>query len=334
MTKKIGVGGCGGGCGGNFPPILVPACSVLESGSLTPRQAAAVAQRDGTYQDWIDDVPIQGPTDRDIRRADCWWKNNVLDKVTNYQGAIVPQWTQQSLCIGNRSMGSGVGAPPPTAALPGIWSKLSDAESHWIATTLVQLNALILKAGNQPCATWPADLLKDDASAVAKMPAAVACFQGWYNTNLKPSALLRTDGTLDDASLCALVTVTKEHPTDFTTPYPGSSPCGLSMVAKVGIGVAVAAAVGGTIAIIAAASSKKKPATGSMTEARSKPKTVWAVEVWNRSHWTTVRGGLSKSEAKRQARIFVAQSGGRERVSIAEYEPGEGSSAVKREPIE
>jgi len=258
MTKKIGVGGCGGGCGGNFPPILVPACSVLESGSLTPRQAAAVAQRDGTYQDWIDDVPIQGPTDRDIRRADCWWKNNVLDKVTNYQGAIVPQWTQQSLCIGNRSMGSGVGAPPPTAALPGIWSKLSDAESHWIATTLVQLNALILKAGNQPCATWPADLLKDDASAVAKMPAAVACFQGWSNANMQSS--LRTDGVLDRETICALIAVTKSHATDFPTPYPGMALClsTLSMPVKIGLGVAAVAAVGGTVAAVTMHSKKKR----------------------------------------------------------------------------
>lgn len=252
MTKKIGVGGCGGGCGGNFPPILVPACSVLESGSLTPRQAAAVAQRDGTYQDWIDDVPIQGPTDRDIRRADCWWKNNVLDKVTNYQGAIVPQWTQQSLCIGNRSMGSGVGAPPPTAALPGIWSKLSAAESSWVTTTLVQLNALILKAGNKPCATWP-------ANPMAAMPAAVECFQGWFTANVRPG--LRTDGTLDQATFCALVEVTKSHATDFPTPYPGIPLClsALSLPAKIGIGVAVVAVVGGTVAAVAMHGKKRPP---------------------------------------------------------------------------
>ena len=256
MTKKIGVGGCGGGCGGNFPPILVPACSVLESGSLTPRQAAAVAQRDGTYQDWIDDVPIQGPTDRDIRTAGCWWKNNVLDKVTDNQGAVVPQWTQNSLCIGNRMMSSGIGDPPAvvTPAPPGIWPKLAPAESAWVLSTLTQLNALILKAGNKPCATWPADPTK-------AIPAAVACFQGWYNANVKPG--LETDGTLDRKTLCALIDVSRQHAADFPTAYPGVVECGglftlSSTLAKVGIGVAAVALVGGTVAVVKAASGKKK----------------------------------------------------------------------------
>jgi hypothetical protein len=269
MTKQTGVGGCGGGCS-EFPRILVPKPCVLEPSSLTPRQAAQVMHDAGTYGDWVEDVPIQGPTDRDIRTAGCWWKNHVLDKATDNQGRIVPQWTQNSLCIGNRLINSGIGDPgvvrrggalgQPAAApaLPGIWSKLSDAESHWIATTLVQLNALILKAGNQPCATWPADLLKDDPSASAKMPAAVACFQGWSNTNMQSS--LRTDGTLDRETICALIAVTKSHAADFPTPYPGMALClsTLSMPVKIGLGVAAVAAVGGTVAAVAMHSKKKR----------------------------------------------------------------------------
>jgi hypothetical protein len=235
---------------------------VIEPGSLTPRQAAQVMHDEGTYGDWVEDVPIQGPTDRDIRTAGCWWKDNVLDKATDSAGRIVPQWTQNSLCIGNRMMSSGIGGVgesirrggalgAPAAAAgppPGIWSKLADAESQWVLATLTQLNTLILKSGNKPCASWPADPTKAP-------PAAVACFQGWYNANAGGS--LPTDGTLDRATLCALVAVTKEHAADFPTPYPGIPLClsALSMPMKIGIGVAAAAVVGGTIAVI----SKKKP---------------------------------------------------------------------------
>ena len=274
MTKQTGVGGCGGGCS-SFPKMLVPPRRVIEPGSPTPAQAAEIMHADGTYRDWVEDVPIQGPTDRDIRTAGCWWKDNVLDKATDDQGRIVPQWTQNSLCIGNRLMSSGIGgvgesvrrgggalgqpAGPEAPAPPGIWSRLSPAESHWIASTLIQLNAFILKAGNPPCATWPADLLKDDPTAVAKMPAAVACFQSWFNTNLPQNQALRTDGMLDDRTACALVFVTGQHAADFPTPYPGVLNCGgLSMLVKVGIGVAAAVAVGSAIAAIAA-SGKKKP---------------------------------------------------------------------------
>jgi hypothetical protein len=98
---KTGVGGCGGGCGSDAV-ALVRARPVLERG-LTPRQAAAVMQANGTYGDWISDVPVQGPTDPGIRAAGCWWKDHVLDKVTDRQGAVVPRWTQSSaLCVSGR----------------------------------------------------------------------------------------------------------------------------------------------------------------------------------------------------------------------------------------
>jgi hypothetical protein len=248
--------------------MLVPKRCVLERLSPTPAQAANIMQSNGTYGDWVTDVPIQGPTDEGIRRADCWWKDNVLDKVTDNQGAVVPRWTQHSLCIGNRLLESGIGgvgdpialhlgkltagtpAQPLQPAGAGGAARLSAAESQWVMTTLTQLNALILKAGNKPCATWPADPTKNPS-------AAVACFQGWFNANGKPATTLRTDGALDDATVCALVAVTKQHATDFTVPYPGTPRCGLSTLAKVGIGVGALVVVGGTIAAVAAHGKKK-----------------------------------------------------------------------------
>ena len=58
---------------------------------------------------------------------------------------------------------------------------------------------------------------------------------------------------------------------------------------------------------------------------------VWAVEFWDLSHWHTAVGGLTKAEAKRQAKLFAKSQG--LRVSIAEYGPAEGSSAVSREAV-
>lgn len=164
-------------------------------------------------------------------------------------------------------------APAPTAsapataasAPPGLWAKLSSAEAHWVAATLVTLNALIIKAGNKPCATWPADLLASDATATAKLPAAVACFQGWANTNLQPPKLLRLDGVLDEPTLCALVETTRRHSPDFPDKYPGSTLMicgwnGLPVYAKIGAGVGAAAVIGGTIWAISRGSKGKKPA--------------------------------------------------------------------------
>jgi len=263
---------------------------------------------DGTYGDWIDDVPIQGPTDRDIRKADCWWKDNVLDKATDNAGRIVPQWTQNSLCIGNRFMSSGIGGigetvrrsgtlgqAPAAAAGPGI--KLSDAEAQWVLSTLTQLNALILKAGSKPCATWPSDPTK-------AQPAAVACFQGWFNTNVNPG--LRTDGMLDRDTLCALLTVTRQHATDFPTPYPGTVFClsalsTLPMPMKIGIGVAAAAVVGGTVAAIAGAYGKKKPRTALPAASEARRVIGYQVLVFNQgsSHPEVVAPANTQAEAER-----------------------------------
>lgn len=252
-----GVGGCGGGCG-SAAIALVPKRHVLERLSPTPAQAAAIMHANGTYGDWVTDVPVQGPTDPGIRAAGCWWKNNVLDKVTDRQGAVVPRWTQSSvLCYDGRPCVGTLGQSPTATdagPLPGIWPKLAPAESAWVLSTLTQLNALILKAGNKPCATWPADPTK-------AIPAAVACFQGWYNANVKPG--LETDGTLDRKTLCALIDVSRQHAADFPTAYPGVVECGglftlSSTLAKVGIGVAAVALVGGTVAVVKAASGKQK----------------------------------------------------------------------------
>jgi hypothetical protein len=58
--------------------------------------------------------------------------------------------------------------------------------------------------------------------------------------------------------------------------------------------------------------------------------TVWAVETFANGHWSVVEGGLVRSVAEAEARKLASKG---ERVSIAEYSPDEGSSALGREEI-
>ena len=333
MTKQTGVGGCGGGCGPvrDTSQVIVQPRHVLERLSPTPAQAANIAQRNGTYGDWVTDVPVQGPTDPGIRAADCWWKKNVVDVATDEQGAMVPAWTQRSLCVGGRPCvgtgfgetvrrGGALGAPmaifdagakaaaassaqqtkPAAPAPPGIWSRLSDAESHWIASTLIQLNAFILKAGNQAVrdlARGSTQGRRDGGREDA--PRRSRAFRGGTTRTSRPSRALRTDGTLDEETACALVIVTGQHAQDFPTPYPGVLKCGgLSLLAKIGIGVAAVAMVGGTVAAIAASQSKKKRAPVNLSEARRmKEGRVVITTVRDLDTWlANTRGDLTRHE--------------------------------------
>jgi hypothetical protein len=66
------------------------------------------------------------------------------------------------------------------------------------------------------------------------------------------------------------------------TPYPGIliCPSNLSTLAKVGIGVGAMAVVGGTIAVLAAASGgKKRTSSASVTEAKTQHMYVWQVSL-------------------------------------------------------
>jgi len=151
---------------------------------------------------------------------------------------------------------------------PDVTSSLSPDQRAWVQHTLTTLNDRILGSSGSSCPTW--------ADPAVHLPAAVGCFQTWWNANLtgagKPGKPLRKDGVLDEDSLCALKAVASLHADDFPHPFPDPSgqfcrapaPVAhthgagalarwkrLSTPAQVGVGLAAAAVLGGVAVAVA-----------------------------------------------------------------------------------
>ena len=216
------------------------------------------AQVDG-HPNFVDDWPVQGPTDEGLRAADCWWRNNVLPTqpaCIDCKGPI-PMWASQSLSyvrgqssgIGERlsyggrgAIGFAIGAP----GSPDVWSSLNLAQQTWIRAAFVTLNNQIFQTTGTSCPGWVAPTMD------AGITPATVCFQNWFNSVQSagaPVAKLRTDGVFDQDTLNALITTAQIHSADFPVPYPvtgtpGTTPAattpatGLSTGEMVGIGAA------------------------------------------------------------------------------------------------
>ena len=181
------------------------------------------AQVSGNY-DFVNDVPIQGPTDPGMRAASCWWAQNVLP-VKNpacvdctgtvptwaknpsawgggpavYGGNGTPcGWGKENVRYGGSTLGS-VGDPAAT---------LTSDQQAWVVSTIANLDRLIGQSTGTSCTSW----VDGSLASMAR------CFQFWFNANAGGS--LRTDGVLDEDSLCALVATTVAHAQDFQTPFP------------------------------------------------------------------------------------------------------------------
>jgi hypothetical protein len=236
---------------------------------MTPAQAYG-------HPNFVTDVPIQGPTDEGMRRLACCWTRTHIPQTpacVDCEGPI-PMWTQHSLNYGNRvaEAGAGLGDPglgnPFALALagpsdPAVDKGLAIAQLAWVQNSLLTLNNKIMSTSGSACPTW--------ADPTAHLPAAVGCFQTWWNANYtgsgKPGNPLRTDGVLDEDTLCSLVAVAQMHAPDFPTPFPDPNKqfCKpvhplvkagngllarwehLSTPLKVGVVVGAAAVVGGTV---------------------------------------------------------------------------------------
>lgn len=207
----------------------------------------------------LDDVPVAGPTDPGILKADCWYRNNVLPATpacVDCGGGAIPHWAQSKGLLGDKIMldtqisFGGKRAHGFSLAAPGdpdIWASLTPAQQMWVSNTLNTLNSKIMSATGTSCASWgPAINL------------AGRCFQIWYNANYGASGAsksLRTDGAFDQDTLSALIMVAGIHASDaspLAPPYPGGTATAapatkLSKGEMVGIGLAVATVAGGGI---------------------------------------------------------------------------------------
>ncbi len=242
---------------------------------MTPAQAS------GRY-DFVEDVPIQGPTDPGMRAAACWWTQNVLPvkspACVDCKGPV-PLWAKNPTAWGGGwpqyggNGGPNCGPSPiryGSRAVAGFAldaagdpaATLASDQQTWVISALNNLNTQIGQATGTSCPGW-----QDAGTSFA---AAVGCFQLWANFNRKGS--LRTDGVLDQDTLTVLQAVAAAHPADFPTPFPAAAPATLpepppvtaatvpppppvekkgrfefSTGAKIALGVASAIAVGGVV---------------------------------------------------------------------------------------
>jgi len=204
--------------------------------------------------DFVTDVPVQGPTNEQMRATDCWFAENRIPArpaCADCSGGTIPMWARQSgvgelVSFGGRVVGGYALAAPGD---PDVWSTLSPAQQTWVMQTLVKLDGLIKATTGTSCATFGPSIT-----------AAGGCFQGWYNKNFLPinpaAKVLRTDGVFDQDTLDGLRTVAALDPKNFPTPMPGTELPGtapaeekkkLSTGAIVGISAAGAAVLGGVV---------------------------------------------------------------------------------------
>lgn len=234
----------------------------------------------GNMNNFVVDVPVQGPTDEGMRAASCWWAQN---RIPAHPGCAdctgpIPAWTRRTLAPGGPAgPNAGIGDNMNTISLsgarvrgfslgaagdPDVWSKLSSAQQQWVTDALVKLNGLIVATTKTTCPTW-----------APSITAAGGCFQAWFNNAFAgPTALtradgskivLRTDGVFDQDTLDALRTVTGLNPKDFPTAFPSAAITTtetkkLSTGAMVGLAAGGAAAVGGIIYFVTRKGSKSR----------------------------------------------------------------------------
>jgi len=102
---------------------------------MTPAQAYG-------HPDFVTDVPVEGPTDEGIRRADCRWTEKrklTQPACVDCSGGPIPMWAQHSLCIGNRLTNSGLGENLSLGGAPARGFALGDV-GKWTLQQSTQVN--------------------------------------------------------------------------------------------------------------------------------------------------------------------------------------------------
>lgn len=216
----------------------------------------------------LDDVPVSGPTDPGILKADCWFAQNVLPtpqkaSCVDCKGPI-PMWAGKNTAgVSEQISFGGVGAPGfalGAAGDPDAWVQLTPAQQAWVTDSIRTLDSKIREQTHTTCPGMQTPTITGIAG----------CFQNWFNgarlglTKRDGSpVVLRTDGVFDQDTLDALRTVTSLDPKNYPAPFPGTEAAGiattkkLSTGAMVGIAAAGATALGG-IVYVATRGSKRK----------------------------------------------------------------------------
>jgi len=208
------------------------------------------------HPDFVTDVPVQGPTDEGLRKADCKWAQTVLPAqpaCADCKGPI-PMWAQRTGLSGTKIALNGRptrGFALAAAGDPDIWQLLTPAQQSWLATVKQKLNDIITKTTGTTCKTWGPDVTSDGATK---------CFQNWYNSYGLDQ--VRTDGVLDLDTLNAFIAAANAHASDGFPQFPGTPPAPpaakkISTAGMVGIAAAGATALGGLAWLVSRGGKKK-----------------------------------------------------------------------------
>jgi hypothetical protein len=192
----------------------------------------------------LDDVPVSGPTDPGILKADCWWAQNVLPTPQNAscvdcKGPIPMTGLGEQISFGGaRTRGFALAATGD----PDAWVQLSPAQQTWVMTSLRTLDSKIKEQTKTTCPGMSAPNITGPAG----------CFQNWFNsahlglTNRAGApVVLRMDGVFDQDTLDALRTVTSLDAKNYPTPFPGTEAAGITPSTKLSKGEMVGIAAGG-----------------------------------------------------------------------------------------
>ena len=133
---------------------------------MTPAQAS------GRY-DFVEDVPVQGPTDPGIRAADCWWTQNVLPvkkpACVDCNGPI-PKWANRPTAWGGGAPeyggngGSNCAAGPVRYGSRNVAGFALDAPRGWSVAEYQDGGSL---AANEPPRGWSVAEYQDGGSLAA-----------------------------------------------------------------------------------------------------------------------------------------------------------------------
>lgn len=210
---------------------------------MTPAQASG--------HPTLDDVPVAGPTDPGILKADCWWAQNVLPQpkdasCVDCKGPI-PMWANHKMYhgVGEQISFGGVGTPGfalGAAGDPDAWVQLSPAQQTWVMNSIRTLDSKIKEQTKTTC----------PGMSTPNITGPTGCFQNWFNsahlglTNRAGApVVLRTDGVFDQDTLDALRTVTSLDAKNYPTPFPGTEAAGITPTKKLSTGAMVGIAAGG-----------------------------------------------------------------------------------------
>ena len=149
-----------------------------------------------------------GPNDAGIERS--------LGCFAQYIDSLGLGGNMETISFGGRPV-AGFGALGDGYGLSGsdIFGALNDSQKTWLISVMQSLEGARRDAGTAACPQWPQTF-----QTSADFQAAVACTQAWLNAG---GNSIRTDGVLDEQTLCAIIVEGYKMPIYAQNKFPDPS---------------------------------------------------------------------------------------------------------------